>query len=219
MKRALLALRNKALIYLAFIIFSFLRLTIKYRFHYPNDETKKAHEDFLCGNQQIILAFFHQDELSLMPYYSYRKLYGMISLSKDGSMMAKLVSLFGYVPIRGSSSRGAVGGLIATIKAARAGASIVFAVDGPKGPIYKVKEGVIALSDKTRVKILPAVANPSKAKIFEKAWNKAMLPYPFSTIDVYFSEFSFYKIHELEQTLCKLKSSSLQSGTVSLKTL
>ena len=128
----------------------------------------------------------------------------LVSLSKDGEIMKGVVEKLGLSTVRGSSSKGAARGLLAAIKKVKEGYHFAIAVDGPRGPIYKVKEGLPAISRKTEVPILPARAYPSRAKIFEKSWNKAKLPMPFSTIEIRFGKMEIYDGAELEKQLLAL---------------
>ena len=53
-------------------------------------------------------------------------------------------------------------------------------VDGPKGPIFQVKHGMIYISQKSGVPIVPMGVAYSKKWIFNKTWDKFQLPKPFS---------------------------------------
>lgn len=119
--------------------------------------------------------------------------------------MATMAKSLGYLPVRGSSSKRAVAGLIAGIKKVQEGYKFAFAVDGPRGPIYQVKEGIIAMSNKTGVPILPVRAYPQKYKLFDKSWNQAKLPRPFSKIQLVFGPISVYQREKLEQVLMQLQ--------------
>ena len=113
----------------------------------------------------------------------------MTSQSTDGRMMKKFLNLMGYSCVEGSSSRGGAKALLQLIEVLKEkNASAVMAVDGPKGPIYKVKEGIIMLSKHTGLPILPVTVEVKDPFIFTKSWNKAILPKPFSKIIIKFSE-------------------------------
>ncbi len=183
----------------AAFIFKLLGLTFRYKLNFlnPNDETF-----FHDYSKHRIIAFFHQDELCLLNYFAHKNFAGMISMSKDGEIMSHVIQSFGYSPIRGSSSRGAVKALLSVIKKVKSGSNLVHAVDGPRGPIYKVKEGVISIQNKTEVPIIPVRVSIEHVKIFEKAWNKAKLPLPFARITINISNIkSNYTALELESTL------------------
>ena len=58
-------------------------------------------------------------------------------------------------------------------------------MDGPKGPIYKVKPGVFELSRLGKAEIFCLTGRAEHAQHFPKAWNKTYLPLPFSRVDIY----------------------------------
>jgi lysophospholipid acyltransferase (LPLAT)-like uncharacterized protein len=135
-----------------------------------------------------VYAHWHGDELVLVAYYSFRRLAVLSSLSKDGTIMARTLQLLGYQVFRGSSSKGGARGLIGLIKAVKDGSQAALAVDGPKGPIYEVKPGVIELAQRTRQPIVPVRTRCDRAWTFPRAWNKSYLPKPFARVDVEYGE-------------------------------
>lgn len=138
--------------------------------------------------QPCVFAHWHGDELVLIGYYANRRLAVLSSLSKDGTLMAKTLTLLGYQVFRGSSSRGGARGLIGLIRAVQAGSQAALAVDGPKGPIYEVKPGVVELAQKTEKAVIPVRARCDRAWHFPKAWNKTYLPKPFARVEVEYGE-------------------------------
>lgn len=196
--------KQKALISLATFLIKVIGWTCRFKLVFPDKETEALFQNsFIENKSQALLGFFHQDELCLMPFFQKKKLAVLVSLSKDGALMSGIVEKLGLVTVRGSSSKGAARGLLAAIKKVREGYHFAIAVDGPRGPIYEVKEGLPAISRKTEAPILPARAYPSRAKIFDRSWNKAKLPLPFSTIEIRFGEMEIYDAKGLES---KLKS-------------
>lgn len=109
----------------------------------------------------------------------------------------------GYQTVRGSSHRGGVAGLLAGMRKVIEGHKMTIAVDGPRGPIYKVKEGITAVSEKAKRPIVPVRGYPKKKFVFRKSWNKATLPYPFTKITLQIGKIGFYSTQELED---KMKS-------------
>lgn len=145
-------------------------------------------EKYIKNREKVIFAHWHGDELALLGYYAFRGLAVLSSLSDDGTLMASCLTLFGFRVYRGSSTRGGARGLIGLIKAVRSGSQGAVAVDGPKGPIYEVKPGIIELAAKTGVPILPIHTKASSAWFIPRAWNKSYLPKPFARIDVYYGK-------------------------------
>ncbi len=202
-------MREKILGFIAYALIRLIGMTLRYKVHYTSEEAKKFFiEKFkdmsLSPRSQYLMAFYHQDELCLLNYFRKTNLSTLVSISKDGEIMTQAATRLGYHPVRGSSSKKAVSGLIAAIKKVRQGYKMAFAVDGPRAPIYKVKEGIIAVSQKTNVPILPVRGQASHLKYFEKSWNKAKFPYPFARLDIYIGEPRMYQKDELEEALNNL---------------
>lgn len=202
-------MREKFLGLLAFLIIRFIGATLRYKLHFKSEEDKKIFYSYYnqkkpTQDSKYLLAFFHQDELCLLNFFRNRNMSVLISISKDGEIMNNAATLLGYRPVRGSSSKKAVSGLIAAIKKVKAGYKMAFAVDGPRGPIYEVKEGICAVAKKTETVIIPVRAIASSQKVFERSWNKAKFPLPFSKIDMYFAPAKIYTQPQLQVELNKL---------------
>lgn len=176
-------LRKFLLPLLIFLIYRFFSFTWRVRIHEP-DSMKKA----LVEKEPIILAHFHGDEIVLLDWIGHYRVATITSQSKDGEIMNSLVRLVGGLTSRGSSTRGAVQalkGLIKIIKEKKRNCS--FAVDGPKGPIYKVKPGVFETSRLINAPIYVAGIHCDRAFLFPKSWNKTYLPKLFSKIEIVWS--------------------------------
>lgn len=165
----------------------------------------------------VIYAHWHGDELFLIGAHIGSGLAAMTSRSQDGEMLTYILKWFGFRLVRGSSTRGGVGGLkglIDVVLKERRAASV--AVDGPRGPIYKVKPGIIKLAQETGCPIIGGGAAVEHRYIFKKAWNRCYLPLPFSRGVVVYTqpievpkvlsaeEFEMYRVR-VEQTLMQAK--------------
>jgi lysophospholipid acyltransferase (LPLAT)-like uncharacterized protein len=183
--------------------------TFRYEFSFEDIEDRKIFFEDLSYleprlGKNLIYACFHQDDLSCLPYFSSKNIYILISNSKDGQILASAVEHMGYKTVRGSSHRGGVSGLLAGMKKVLEGNKMTIAVDGPRGPIYKVKEGITAVSQKSQRPIVPVRGYPNRKFIFEKSWNKATLPMPFTKIILRIGKIGFYSTKELEQKMNSL---------------
>lgn len=133
----------------------------------------------------FLLAHWHGDELVLMPLIPLYRLATITSTSKDGDLMNWVVAKLGGSTSRGSSTRGGVAALRGLIKLIKQNhCNVSFAVDGPKGPIYKVKPGIFEVSKLVDAPIFWAGVSVDRYHTFQKAWNKAILPLPFARIKV-----------------------------------
>jgi lysophospholipid acyltransferase (LPLAT)-like uncharacterized protein len=103
----------------------------------------------------------------------------MTSRSFDGEYIARIISRFGFVPVRGSSSRGAVGALIGMRQQLEQGHSVAFTIDGPRGPRYVAKPGPVLLAKKTGVPIGCFYIHLERAWVLN-SWDRMMIPKPFS---------------------------------------
>jgi len=139
---------------------------------------------FLKNKEPLILAHWHGDEIALISQVRRYQIATITSTSKDGEMMNLVLQMLGGKTSRGSSTRGGVGALKGLIKLAKQGHNSSFAVDGPKGPLHKVKPGVFELSRLMAGSIFVAGVSCDRKWVFEKAWNKAYLPKPFAKIHI-----------------------------------
>lgn len=184
--------------------------TFRYELQFEDENDKKIFFEDLTYREphlgkNLIYACFHQDDLNCLPYFSEHNICILISKSKDGQMLASAVEHMGYQTVRGSSHRGGVAGLLALMKKVAEGYSSTIAVDGPRGPIYKVKEGITAVSEKCKRPIVPVKAFPKRKHVFEKSWNKATLPMPFTKIILVLGKIDFYSTQELEDKMISLR--------------
>ncbi|HAN04467.1 MAG TPA: hypothetical protein DCQ25_04285 [Elusimicrobia bacterium] len=112
---------------------------------------------------------------------------GMVSKSKDGEYMARILRRFGFSFVRGSTSSGSVMALRGLIKAARDGYSIAITPDGPKGPIFKAQPGLVLTAQKAGIPIVPAACALSR-KLILRSWDKYQFPLPFGRIEAVYGE-------------------------------
>ncbi len=131
-------------------------------------------------DRPVIMALWHSG--LLLPACSYRKakIMVMVSPSADGDLLLKLFHLLGYYTARGSSSRRGARGLLECIRKVREGSDAAFAVDGPRGPVHKVKPGIVLFAQKTNAYILPIGSAFSKAFKPKRSWDGSEFPYPFT---------------------------------------
>jgi lysophospholipid acyltransferase (LPLAT)-like uncharacterized protein len=105
----------------------------------------------------------------------------LVSSSRDGEIVRKVMSPFGYRAIRGSSTRGGHGALRDLARAIGAGSDAAVTPDGPKGPARSAKVGAVALARMTGAVIVPVACGASWAKR-ARSWDRFLVPVPFSTI-------------------------------------
>lgn len=127
-----------------------------------------------------VLTFFHGRQFLLLGCFAGKKIATMASFSRDGELQARTMAGMGYGIVRGSASRGGARGLIGLMKLMEKGYWPCFAVDGPKGPIHDVKPGAVYLAKKAGIPVIPIVSSARPAHVFMNAWDRYLLPLPFS---------------------------------------
>ena len=164
-----------------FLILKILYLTLRKRFIH-----QERIESLFQEKKLFILAYWHNRiVLSHLGYSEFkppgRNLCVPVSKSRDGERGSKIIMKLGLDVVRGSSTRGGMKALYDLVKKNREGLDLAFAPDGPKGPIYKVKQGILGAAKVTGAPILPISCIATK-KIRLKSWDRLIVPLPFSKV-------------------------------------
>ena len=103
----------------------------------------------------------------------------MVSRSFDGEYIARTIEKLGFVAVRGSSSRGGAKALLALRRQLEQNISVVFTIDGPRGPKYVAKPGPVLLSRASGLPMAAFYVALSDAWVLN-TWDALMIPKPFS---------------------------------------
>ena len=124
-------------------------------------------------------AFWHAHQFSAVHFYRGFGVHIMISRSRDGEYIARVAEGMGFVPARGSTSRGAMDGSRALIAALRRGEPAAITPDGPRGPRHEVQGGALFVARMTRTPVIPVAIGFSD--YWEcPSWDKFRIPKPFT---------------------------------------
>ncbi len=129
-----------------------------------------------------VYAFLHGRQFALFRHPRPRPVAVMSSLSPDGRMQAAILRRLGFVIADGSSTRGGASGLKAIIDLVRNGCDAAFTVDGPRGPRGVAKPGAVLAARETGAALVPIAAAASRGWVFDRAWDRYLLPAPFSRV-------------------------------------
>ncbi len=142
----------------------------------------------------IFCSWHNRLAISMKIYRAYTRRHGpqrgmaaIVSASKDGGIVARILELFDCQPVRGSSSRRGAQALLELTTWAERGLDIAITPDGPRGPCYKVQDGIVSLAQVTGLPIVP-VSSHIRWKISLKSWDRFQIPLPFSRIDVWLTK-------------------------------
>jgi lysophospholipid acyltransferase (LPLAT)-like uncharacterized protein len=136
-----------------------------------------------------IYCFWHQCVLPCTVYFSSSRAVILISQSFDGELITRVLGLFGFRAVRGSSSRGAREGLLGLRSVIEAGGPAIFTADGPRGPIYRTKMGPIKLAQMTGANIGAFHLEPEHAWTM-RSWDHFLVPKPFTRIVVSWAQWT-----------------------------
>ena len=136
----------------------------------------------------VIISFWHNRLMYGPTAYNY--LWGqraavMVSRSFDGEIIIAVLNRFKKIEaVRGSSKskpgqdKGGAEALQEMVELGKQGVDLVITPDGPQGPRYKVKRGIIALARETGLPIIPGA--PNSSFFFEvNSWDKTRFPCPY----------------------------------------
>jgi lysophospholipid acyltransferase (LPLAT)-like uncharacterized protein len=171
----------------AFLIFAGIRLvsmTWRCRFVYP--------AGFLAKPQgpMIFCTWHNRLGLSMNTWehvgrenFRCAGLVALISASHDGGVLARVLRYFHVEAVRGSSSRRGPQALLELSSYTERGYSVAITPDGPRGPRYTIRDGIIGLAQISGLPILP-VSNYVSWKITFKSWDRFQVPLPFARCEI-----------------------------------
>lgn len=168
-------IRAKLLSFAIWLLVSLWSRTVRVTF-----VNKEIPDRLTAEDRNFIFAFWHGRQFLLFQHHRKSGMVIPASESRDGEIQAGILKRFGFDVVRGSSKRKGDRALLGLVDGLRKGKSIAIAVDGPRGPVYEAKQGVTYLAGKFNKVIVPVAAGSKRFWIFKKAWDKFMLPVPFT---------------------------------------
>ena len=180
---------QRVLAWLIYVLIRTVSATLRYRWTDRSNYIKVP-----IPGPAIYCVWHNRLALCMPAYYSYVKKYrntsgmaAMVSASKDGGFLAGILECFKVQPVRGSSSRRGPQALLELTTWAEGGYDLAITPDGPRGPLYVVQEGVMALAQLTGLPIVP-VSYHANWKIRVKSWDRFQIPLPFSRCEMIYEK-------------------------------
>jgi lysophospholipid acyltransferase (LPLAT)-like uncharacterized protein len=138
--------------------------------------------DRLWQEGRSVIACFWHGRLLAMPFaYEGKPAKVLISRHNDGEFIARVVKYFGLGTVRGSHKKTSISSMREILTELRQGTTIGITPDGPKGPRYQVKPGIVEIARMTQSPIIPVTYGASRKRSFA-SWDRFVFPYPFSRI-------------------------------------
>ncbi len=135
-------------------------------------------KDFFEWENGVIFCIYHSRFFYLSYYGRGSKTAAMISNSKDGQIIANTIHQLRIKSIRGSSSKNGHEVMMDAVELLRNKYNVLITPDGPRGPKYQIKPGVIRAAQLSGSPILPVCFCSTKG-IFFPSWDRFFLPLPF----------------------------------------
>ncbi|GEM_PF-1159770 len=141
-----------------------------------------------ASGRPIVFAFWHEDlfniEIVNLRAGPEGRVAVMISRSRDGEILTQVMERLGLKAVRGSSSRGAVGGLVElkhwlAMPPDPHPHCAALALDGPRGPRRVGKPGAALLARRAGAMVVTLGFDP-RPRITFNSWDRTRLPWPFS---------------------------------------
>jgi lysophospholipid acyltransferase (LPLAT)-like uncharacterized protein len=141
----------------------------------------------LLKTNNMVIAFWHGS--MMIPWYYFRKykMSALVSGSKDGELLYRVLKKWKYNVQRGSSSKGGKDALEKLIELAADKYSVAITPDGPGGPVMKMKPGAVIVSKKSQIPLVLVGIGVEK-KWTLKSWDSFQVPKFFSKVNIFFSD-------------------------------
>lgn len=158
----------------ATLVFFLLTKTLRIEYDFDPEFKKLDH-------QKICYGFWHGRLFLLVTSFGDWNVCIPTNEAWAGDILTKSLRHFGFVPVRGSSRSGGVRALLnMKKKMTREKCSGAIAMDGPSGPIYKAKPGILFLAEKMGYPVVPLTASAARKWVLKSTWDQFEIPKPFS---------------------------------------
>jgi len=147
---------------------------------------RKYFKRHFVDDEPAVGATWHRGAVFLVWYFGRFHPIIMFSKSDDGDLLAGFAAKMGVIPVRGSSSRGgrkALTTMASYLKRHRRGVAATV-LDGPQGPRFVAKTGMVALAKLTNYPLLPIMMSAWPAITIKTAWDRTLIPLPFARVTI-----------------------------------
>lgn len=146
-----------------------------------------AYAEALAAGERFVYAFWHAQILPLTYQRRGEGITVLVSRHRDGQLITRVIEHLGYTTARGSSTRGGEAGVRELLAMAAAGHSLAITPDGPRGPAEQLKDGLVFVASRVKLRVVFIAASASDAWVL-RSWDRFRVPRPFARIRVAYSE-------------------------------
>ena len=112
-----------------------------------------------CMSKNAVFIFWHSKMLAGWWLFRNNNSSALVSQSKDGEVLSNILIKWGYEVIRGSSSKGSKDALNKIILSAKNNKPVVITPDGPRGPVFAIKNGALIVSKECSMPVITGRIN------------------------------------------------------------
>lgn len=172
--------------------------------------------DRAVGNyrERPIISLLWHNRLFVVPWARRvlrggRPIYALVSASRDGADLSKVLECVGIRSVRGSSSRFGREALHELIACQREGNDLAVTPDGPRGPLYDLKAGALLAARRTGAPLLLLGFEFENAWRM-RSWDRFYVPKPFSRVIVHCELVDPYSLGHGNEAVARLRQRLLE---------
>ncbi|MFV0432183.1 MAG: lysophospholipid acyltransferase family protein [Alphaproteobacteria bacterium] len=146
-------------------------------------------KDFVEAKQYMLGCFWH-GRLCYAPvtwHLGKNPVAMLISNHNDGQIISNVIGKLHIKTIAGSTGKEGIQALKKTVETLQKEHSVCFTPDGPKGPAFKVSEGVLAAARLSGVPIISVGLSSTLVKRVN-SWDCFFIPFPFGKMAIVWGE-------------------------------
>jgi lysophospholipid acyltransferase (LPLAT)-like uncharacterized protein len=147
----------------------------------------REYDAVLARGERCIFVLWHARLLPTLFTHRGRGAAALVSRSRDGELVTRVIERLGFVAARGSSTRGGREGALEMVEWASRGHLLAVTPDGPRGPVGVLKPGVVWLAARTGWPVVP-VACAARHAWVARSWDRFRVPWPFARVVVAYGE-------------------------------
>ena len=134
--------------------------------------------------EPCVIAVFHDEMVATVGLLAGQPVASIASLNHNGYAVAQVIARrAGFEMVYGSASKGGKEAFYELNDALQRGKSVVFTVDGSRGPRHEMKPGAIMLAKKNRVPLYLLRCQCAGLRL--PTWDRFVIPFPGARVRVH----------------------------------
>jgi lysophospholipid acyltransferase (LPLAT)-like uncharacterized protein len=150
------------------------------------EKGRQAVDALDARDERMVFCLWHDELFPIIHVKRQLDIVTLVSASRDGELLARVLEKLGLRTVRGSSTRGGSNALLGAARLMRTdNVHACLTVDGPLGPRHRAKTGAFFLARHADAYIVPIRAAFSRS-VQARSWDRFRVPLPFSRVTIFF---------------------------------